>query len=186
LSGALELYAEAGWSGFNFDALARRASVGKAPLYLRWSSKEDLLMDAFSAHVEAIPIPDTGDLRSDLVDYTCHLVQEKARPQGWAFLRIHLEATVVPELHARFYRQIVDPHIAGAGQLLSRAVGRGDLPAGTSAALLLDSIYGAIITRMILAPAEQRAQLIDNPRAYAEAIVDLVLAGARGLAVQPK
>src|SRR5919109_2832266 len=80
LAAALELYAEVGWSGFSFDAVARRAGIGKAPIYLRWSSKEDLLLDAFSAYLEAIPIRDSGDLRSDLLDYTCHLMREKARP----------------------------------------------------------------------------------------------------------
>jgi AcrR family transcriptional regulator len=179
---ALELYAEVGWSGFNFDAVARRANVGKAPLYLRWSSREDLLLDAFSAQTEAMLIRDTGDLRRDLIDYACLLVEEKARPQGWAFLRIHLEASVTPELHARFLRHVVDPHIAGATKLLSRAVARGDFPAGTSPSLLLDSIYGAIIIRMILIPAEQRARLVTDPRELAEPIVDLVLAGAYGLA----
>jgi AcrR family transcriptional regulator len=180
------VYAEAGWSGFNFDAVARRASVGKAPLYLRWSSKEDLLLEALGAQSDALPVHDTGDLRRDLVDYACLLVEEKARPEGWAFLRIHLEATVAPGLHARFLRQVVDPHIAGATRLLASAVERGDLPAGTSPSLLLDSIYGAIIMRMILTPAQERARLVDNPRAHAEPIVDLVLAGAYGVAAHPR
>ena len=49
VAAALAVYAEAGWSGFSFDAVARRAGVGKAPLYLRWASKEDLLLAAFRA-----------------------------------------------------------------------------------------------------------------------------------------
>jgi AcrR family transcriptional regulator len=182
LAAALELYAEAGWSGFNFDVVARRAGIGKAPLYLRWSSKEDLLLDAFRIRVEAIPLRDTGDLRSDLVAYACHLLKDKAGPQGWAFLRIHVEATVTPELYADFSRQVVDPHVAGASDLLARGVERGELPAGTTPSLLLDGIYGAIIVRMILTPPEQRARLAAHPQVYAETIVDLVLAGARGLA----
>jgi AcrR family transcriptional regulator len=40
------IYAEAGWSGFSFDAVARSAGVGKAPLYLRWKTKEDLLLSS--------------------------------------------------------------------------------------------------------------------------------------------
>ena len=186
MAAALELYAEVGWSGFSFDAVARRARIGKAPIYLRWSSKEDLLLDAFSAHLEAIPIRDSGDLRSDLLDYTCHLMREKARPEGWAFLRIHLEVTVTPQLHANFSRRVVDPHVAGASELLTRAVKRGDLPAGTVPSLLLDSIYGAIIVRMILTPPEQRAHLAAYPQVYAETIVDLVLAGARSLTAHPQ
>lgn len=185
LAAALRLYAEAGWSGFSFDAVARRAGVGKAPIYLRWPSKEDLLLDAFGAQTDALTIRDTGDLRADLIDYTCRLVQEKAGPEGWAFLRIHLEATVTPQLHARFSQRIVEPHVAGASRLLHRAVERGDLPAGASPSLLLDSIYGAVIIRMILTPPDQRSRLADDPRACAEPIVDLALGGARSLTTRP-
>ena len=70
---------EAGWSGFSFDAVARRAGVGKAPLYLRWASKEDLLLAAFGAHTTAITITDSGNLRDDLTEYTCRLIDSKAR-----------------------------------------------------------------------------------------------------------
>ena len=43
---ALDLFADAGWAGFAMEAVARRAGVGKASLYLRWNSKEALLTDA--------------------------------------------------------------------------------------------------------------------------------------------
>ena len=35
----LGLYAQRGWSGLTMDAVAASAKVGKAALYLRWSSK---------------------------------------------------------------------------------------------------------------------------------------------------
>lgn len=174
---ALTLYAEAGWSGFSFDAIARRAGVGKAPLYLRWTSKEDLLLAAFSAYTSAITIRDSGNLRDDLVDYTCRLLETKAGPQGWAFLRIHLEATVITALHARFTSQIASPHIEGARALLRRALERGDLPPDAPIDLLLDSLYGAIVIRMILSPPDQRAALAEHPMSYAAPIVDFVLDG---------
>ena len=154
----LKIYAEAGWSGFSFDAVARSAGVGKAPLYLRWKTKEDLLLSALSAHYRSISIQDSGNLRDDLVEYTARLLESKSSPDGWAFLRIHLEATVIPALQARFSSQIAIPHVEGARALLRRAVDSGDLPADTPVGLLLDSLYGAIVIKMILSPPDQRAQ----------------------------
>ena len=122
---ALKVYAEAGWSGFSFEAVARLAGVGKAPLYLRWNNKEDLLLAALSAHYSNVSITDSGNLRDDLVAYAARLLESKASPDGWAFLRIHLEATVIPALHARFSSQIAIPHVEGARALLHRAVDRG-------------------------------------------------------------
>ena len=173
----LKIYAEAGWSGFSFDAVARSAGVGKAPLYLRWKTKEDLLLSALSAHYRSISITDSGNLRDDLVEYAARLLESKASPDGWAFLRIHLEATVIPALQARFSSQIAIPHVEGARALLHRAIDSGELPADTAVDLLLDSLYGAIVTRMILSPPGERAQLAAEPRRYAVPIVDFVLSG---------
>jgi AcrR family transcriptional regulator len=172
---ALGLYSEAGWSGFSFDAVARRASVGKAPLYLRWKSKEDLLLAALSAQTSSIQISDSGDLRADLTEYASSLLTNQSNPEGWAFLRIHLEATVIPALHARFSDEIVTPHVEGARALLQRAVERGHLPEKAPIDLMLDSLYGAILTRIILCTAAERAELAEDPRRYTGPIVDFVL-----------
>ena len=180
LAAALGVYAEAGWSGFSFDAVARRAGVGKAPLYLRWQSKEDLLLAALSAHTSGIPIRDSGNLRDDLIEYASRLLESKSSPEGWAFLRIHLEATVIPALHARFSSEIAIPHVEGARAVLHRALERGDLPAETPVDLVLDSLYGAIVTWTVLGPPGQRAQLADDPHRYAGLIVDFVLGKVPG------
>jgi AcrR family transcriptional regulator len=177
VAAALAVYAEAGWSGFSFDAVARRAGVGKAPLYLRWASKEDLLLAAFGAHTTAITITDSGDLRDDLVEYTCRLIDSKAGPDGWAFLRLHLEATLIPALHASFSSQIANPHVEGARALLDRALERGDLWPGSPTDLMLDSLYGAVLIKIILSPPGEREQLAQNPRSYAGQIVEFVLRG---------
>jgi DNA-binding transcriptional MerR regulator/AcrR family transcriptional regulator len=172
---ALRVYAEAGWSGFSFDAVARRAGVGKAPIYLRWQSKEDLLLAALSEHSASIPIRESGNLRDDLIEYATRLLESKSSPEGWAFLRIHLEATVIPVLHARFSNEIAIPHVAGARAVLYRALDRGDIPADTPVDLVLDSLYGAIVTWTVLGPPDRRAELADDPRHYASLIVDFVL-----------
>jgi AcrR family transcriptional regulator len=175
VAAALAVYAENGWSGFNFEAVARRAGVGKAPLYLRWSSKEDLLLAAFNAHTDAITIRDTGNLRDDLVDYTCRLLGSETRPDGLAWLRLHLEASIIPALHATFSRQILSPHVEGARALLTGALKRGDLPAGSPADLLLDSLYGAVLIKILLSSPDERARLAGHPHGYAEPLVDFVL-----------
>jgi AcrR family transcriptional regulator len=177
VAAALAVYAEAGWSGFSFDAVARRAGVGKAPLYLRWASKEDLLLAAFGAHTTAITITDSGNLRDDLTEYTCRLIDSKAGADGWAFLRLHLEATLIPALHASFSSQIANPHVEGARALLDRALERGDLRPGSPTDLMLDSLYGAVLIKIILSPPGEREQLAQDPRGYAGQIVDFVLRG---------
>src|SRR5580693_7891479 len=60
---AVALFGEAGWAGFSMEAVARRAGVGKASIYLRWQAKEDLLAEALRRRIGMIADVDTGTLR---------------------------------------------------------------------------------------------------------------------------
>jgi hypothetical protein len=84
----------------------------------------DLLLAALSAHASHIPIRDSGNPRDGLIEYASRLLENKSSPEGWAFLRIHLGATVVPALNARFSSEIAIPHFEEARRALYRALER--------------------------------------------------------------
>src|ERR1700755_3703683 len=65
---ALDVFGDGGWAGFSMEAVARRAGVGKASLYLRWSGKEALLTDAVTLRFPPLGDADTGTLRGDLTE----------------------------------------------------------------------------------------------------------------------
>ena len=71
LAAALTVYGEVGWAGFTLDRVARRAPVGKAALYRRWPTKEDLLLAALE-HLAEPPgdEADPTDLRGCLIGMT--------------------------------------------------------------------------------------------------------------------
>src|ERR1700704_5854309 len=66
LSATLELMAEHGVHDLRVDDVADRAGVGKATIYRRYRSKDELVTDAVATLVGEIEIPDTGSTRSDL------------------------------------------------------------------------------------------------------------------------
>jgi AcrR family transcriptional regulator len=45
----LEVLNEVGLAAMSMDAVAARAGVGKATIYRRWSSKEEMVIDAIAA-----------------------------------------------------------------------------------------------------------------------------------------
>ena len=51
---AVAQFGEAGWQGFSVEAVARRAGVGKASIYLRWPTKSELLLDALKSSLGRI------------------------------------------------------------------------------------------------------------------------------------
>lgn len=59
---------ETGYDDLTIDAVATRAGTSRAVLYRRWPSKQDLVL-ATLLHVksDAVPMPNTGSLRGDVV-----------------------------------------------------------------------------------------------------------------------
>jgi len=68
---ARALLAEKGYAGFSIEEVARRAGAGKPTIYRWWPNKADLFIAIYGADKDAaIPVPDEGSLREDLLRYT--------------------------------------------------------------------------------------------------------------------
>src|SRR5271163_5185097 len=67
LTATLQLMAERGVRDLRMDDVAERAGVGKATIYRRYRSKDELVGDAVATLVSEITIPDTGSTRADLL-----------------------------------------------------------------------------------------------------------------------
>src|SRR3954465_11505598 len=74
LDAAMEVLAEVGYDRLTMDAVAQRAKASKATLYRRWNSKAPLLVESL-ARMKTTPevLPDTGDLRTDMLEAFCGL-----------------------------------------------------------------------------------------------------------------
>src|SRR5690554_408967 len=91
----LEL-SRAGYQGLSMEQVARRAGVGKAALYRRWSGKEAMVL----ALIETIDLPtvqseDKGSLQADLLDYLKNAGRLLRRP---------LMRRILPEFYAEMSR----------------------------------------------------------------------------------
>jgi AcrR family transcriptional regulator len=63
----LRLLADVGYGALTMDAVASQAGVGKATIYRRWRTKEDLVVDTIAGlEQKVIDSPDTGTLEGDL------------------------------------------------------------------------------------------------------------------------
>jgi AcrR family transcriptional regulator len=86
LQAAVALFVEQGFEGMSLDAVASRAGVGKATIYRRWSSKEDVVIDAVARVFAEPAAPNTGNVCDDLVQSGRELqVLMSASPTGEVF-----------------------------------------------------------------------------------------------------
>ncbi|HEX5198789.1 TetR/AcrR family transcriptional regulator [Paractinoplanes rhizophilus] len=169
---ALDVFGDAGWAGFAMEAVARRAGVGKASLYLRWNNKEALLTDALALGLPEVADVDTGTLHGDLIELATQMLDLYLGPTSRAAMRLSLEAASIPGV-AEHYEAMRTAQVRAARAIVRRGIDRGEIPAATSVTLLLDTLVGGAMMHAITTPARQRAEL--DPASYARRLVDFLL-----------
>jgi AcrR family transcriptional regulator len=145
------LLAERGLSAMTIEEVAARAHVGKASIYRRWSSKGTLAFDAFvTDFLERQPLPDTGNLRGDLLGLLRAWVRAVRQPVTGRTLRgLVGEVQRDPELADAWRERFVTPMRARHDAVLRRAIERGQLAPEANTGLLLDLLYGPAYHRLL-------------------------------------
>lgn len=172
---AVALYGESGWASFSIEAVARRAGVGKASVYLRWRNKEELLVEALTLRLGRVSDVDTGTVRGDLVQLVGQLLALYTGEGGPAALRLGLEALGIPRL-VECYEELAQAQIRAARAVVRRGIARGELPGDTSVTFLLDALCGGAMNHALTVPLSLRPVLPEVAAGYAERFVDFVLA----------
>jgi AcrR family transcriptional regulator len=171
---ALDLFADAGWAGFAMEAVARRAGVGKASLYLRWNTKEALLADAVTWRLAGVADVDTGSLHGDLVGLATQIFDIYVGDTGRTALRLGLEAAAIPGV-AEHYEAMRRDQALAARAIVRRGISRGELAPDTSVTLLLDTLVGGAMMHAMSTPADLREELARNIGTQAERLVDFLM-----------
>jgi AcrR family transcriptional regulator len=181
IAAALTVYGEVGWAGFTLDRVARRAPVGKAALYRRWPTKEDLLLAALE-HLAEPPEEgsDPADLRGCLIGMAEQVIDMFVGPKALVLPRVLIEAAQYPPRFDEMVQNIVRTRFGRAGAVIQGAIDRGELPAGTPPDLIIEAIMGRVISLIVLTPGGQRATISSRRHHYAASVTDFVLAAVAG------
>lgn len=170
LDATLDLVHERGLDALTVAEAAARAGVHETSIYRRWGTRENLMIDALLGDAEErLPVPDTGTLRADLITYAAALARYLSTPAGIALDRALASASDDPATR-RLRDQYWDARIALSGQIVERAIQRGELPETTDPRFVLQLLvaplhFKVVLTREPLTP--------DLP----ERLVDAVLHG---------
>lgn len=174
LRAALDLLADEGLGGFTMDAVAARAGASKATVYRRWSTRSELIADAMDHISQTDPVPDTGELRSDLGELLAGLHALLSTQPFPRLLAAFVDAaerdTALSALHAELAERRREP----LRRVLRRACERGEIPAATDIELAIDLLTGPAFLRRLIRHQHSSTD-------YAYAIVDHVLAALKHL-----
>jgi AcrR family transcriptional regulator len=151
------------------DALAQAAGVGKATIYRRWRTKQDLIVDSISDLGSLLTVPpDTGSLREDLRQLM-HLLAETTRSPVGTMLRSLVPAMHHhPELRAACRRGPLAVWRAAYAQMWARAEARGEVTPGLAQSPMAETTSALIVQRWLLTgdPVDEE---------YADRVLDTVV-----------
>jgi len=148
LDAALELVMEVGYDRLSMDALAERARASKATIYRRWSGKAQVVAEAIRRRKHgSLESPDTGSLRGDLLEalggMCLSLDGDEALVTG-----VMSAMRSDPELATLMRAQVLDGGTP-VDAVVARAVARGELPTGTTAALINEVAPAVVMLRLV-------------------------------------
>ena len=140
--------ARSGYAAFRIEQVAARAAVNKTSIYRRWPNRRALVAATVARmrrRFREVPLPDTGSLEDDLVEAFSLRFTFGRQLEGRAWARL------LAERHSPEVEAIIGAAIRDRGgewrAMVTRAVDRGELPAGTDAELLLELVRSVVDAR---------------------------------------
>ncbi|MGY2065260.1 TetR/AcrR family transcriptional regulator [Blastococcus sp. SYSU DS0619] len=165
----LRLLADVGYGALTMDAVAAEAGVGKATIYRRWRTKQDLVVDTISdLNRDEAHSPDTGSLEGDLREIMHVLVGVVNGPTGAATLSLLSTVPRHPALAEAFKNGPLAVWQQSFEQVWTNAEARGEVRPGFRNSVAAESISALLVQRWLLT-----GEPVDV--AYADEVLDTVV-----------
>lgn len=156
----------------SIESIAARAGVGKATIYRRWASRDQVVIDAVASMKLPIPEVAGGSARADLIMLMSQIGQPNGARSGKVMTCILPQIARNPELH-EWYQQVIEPRRAVTREVLRRGIETGELRDD----LDVEVVLLVLTAPMILQRTMRWNPALDGPD-LAERVVDAVLTGA--------
>lgn len=151
LHATAELFAERGYEHLSIEGVAAQAGVGKQTIYRWWPTKGALVAECLlegmllPAHLS---IPDTGDLRSDLIAWLERIFALLHDSNGRGLMTsLIAAATANADIGARL-RDSLGGDASLAGRLMT-GIAAGQLRANAPVTELSEALVGAVIVKAL-------------------------------------
>jgi AcrR family transcriptional regulator len=178
----LDQLTSGGFARLTMEGVAAAAQTGKAALYRRWTSKQELVLDALRATLApASDIPDRGSVRAELLELMQRMCEAVQSPAGCAMRVImgEMDHERAKEFAAFAVTRVIEPAKQSVLEVLRRGERRGDVRSGAATSLVADVapallLYRAKVCGGTPLPEEFARQMVD------EVLLPLVLRPAAG------
>lgn len=122
---------------------------------------------------ERVPIPDTASLRTDLLELGKAIASSVRAPEVEGTTRAIASIADRDSPLAEASRRFWGIRLELDGQVVDRAISRGEVPPGTDPALVVEALIAPIYFRLLITDEKLDEKFLEN-------LSGLVAAGARG------
>ncbi|MFG2284811.1 TetR/AcrR family transcriptional regulator [Streptomyces sp. NPDC048595] len=162
LAAVLEELDDGGFAELTMEKVAQRSGIHVATLYRRWRCTEGLVCELLTDLSADVPLPDTGTLPEDLRV----LARSISAFYGEARMSRLIEAVVSAAARdpqaAMVLRSFFDERLVLAGQMVRRAVERGELPPETDPEEVLSALGAPFYYRILISRRPVDAALAES------------------------
>ena len=164
----LRLLGDVGYGALTMDAVASEAGVGKATIYRRWRTKQELVVDTVSELNRSWTVDaDTGSLEGDLRQLVHRMVEMMDSPVGMATRSLLAAMQHEPALIEAFREGPMAVWNDAFDLVWVRGEERGEVGPGLSRSLVAEAIGAPIVQRWLV-----NGEPVDG--AFADAVIDQV------------
>ncbi|MET9448358.1 TetR/AcrR family transcriptional regulator [Streptomyces cinerochromogenes] len=157
LDAALEQLSTVGWKGLTMEGVAAGAQTGKAAVYRRWNSKEDLVADALVSGLPRVEqAPDLGSVREDLLAL-CRQVRQIMYSRPGVALRsvIHeCDHMQVERFEGVIFGSVVEPTVKLLREVIERGIERGEVRSDAANGYVFDAVPAMMMYRAKMCASE--------------------------------
>jgi AcrR family transcriptional regulator len=163
----LQQLSTVGFGAMTIEGVASAAHTGKAAIYRRWPSKEELVADTLDNVLPAMDLPpDTGSVRSDLAEIFTVLMEMMASPAGGAMQALMGELGHDHDFITTLHERVLAPRKALMMEILLRGVARGDVRPDAVKPVVVEAGPALLVHRLLtfgppIDPAYMEAVLDD-------------------------
>ncbi|MBW0106035.1 TetR/AcrR family transcriptional regulator, partial [Pseudonocardia sp. KRD291] len=130
LAAAFDELVEVGYAALTMERVAVRARTSKAAVYRRWPGRAELVLEACRERgIIEVDLPDTGALRTDVIDLLRQISAKMASPLGGILRGLLTELTRDPAFATLIRERMYHVGPSTILTVLERAVERGEVDA---------------------------------------------------------
>jgi AcrR family transcriptional regulator len=149
LRATLEILDEVGFEQLTVEAVAARSGAAKTAVYRRWPSKVPLVVEALTRSRPEPAVPDTGDLRTDMIALWTGMTGDGRRSVERLLPVLSTSLAAGDDLRVLLWDRYFEPRLQASYAVITRAAARGQVRADADPGLAFDVLFGPLVYRWL-------------------------------------